>query len=240
MLKFCLTIDCEGYTMFRQGNPEYTLLQNFKFYINNLIKNFRYNERGFWIFYNEIKKQKFPCTFMLVGRLFRPVEDLEFVEWGYHTYNHLPLIFLSNENIEKETENIFNVESITAPMWRVEEIRDPSRIFNILKKQRYKNTVYHGKNKGVKSFFRKSIRKPEKRFGIKCVYVSNYFEGNWNRKRIIEIKRDILRNLNKEGVYLLSTHDFTHKNSKNLKEIISFVKKLEDRGKIKAVRLKDV
>jgi len=238
-MKFCMSVDCEGYTMFKQGNPEYGLWQNFKFMINKLIKDFRYSRNGFWNFYKEIKKQEFPCTFMLTGNLFRPVEELDFVEWGYHTYNHRALIFLADKEVEKGVENIYKVKSITCPMWRVEEVSNPSRIFKILKKAGYENTVYHGVNKGVKSFFKKQIRKPENRFGINCVYVSNYFEGNWSRKRIREVKKDILRNLDKEGVYLLTTHDFTHKNVRNLKEIIRFVKKLESEGKIGAVKLED-
>jgi len=239
MLKFCLTVDCEGLISFKQGNPEWGVIGNFKFFINKAIKNFRYNKKGFWLFYNEIKKQEFPCTFMLVGKLFKPVENLEFVEWGYHTFNHVPLNLISDADVERETENIYNAESITVPMWRVEDIENPERIFKILKQNGYKNTVYHGKTKGKKTFYKKSVRKPENRFGIGCVYVSNYFEGNWNKRKINSVKKDILSNLDKDAVYLLTTHDFTHKNTKNLKEVVNFIRKLENQDKIKIINLKD-
>jgi len=237
MLKFCLTVDCEGLISFKQGNPEWGIWGNFKFCINKSIKNFRYNKNGFWLFYNEIKNKKFPCTFMLVGKLFKPVEYLDFIEWGYHTYNHVPLNLISNENIEKEVRNIYNVQSITTPMWRVEDVENPERIFNILKKSGYENTVYHGRVKKEKTFYKKFVKKPEIRFGIKCVHVSNYFEGNWNKEKINKVKKDILKNINKDAVYLLTTHDFTHRNLRNLKEIIRFVNKLEKIGKIKIVNL---
>ena len=240
MLKFCMTVDCEGYTMLKQGNPEYGLWGNIKFFINNLIKDFRYNRRGFWVFYDEIKKQKFPCTFMLVGKLFKPVENLNFVEWGYHTYNHLPLNLVSDETVKREVENIYKVKSITCPMWRVEDIKNPARIFNFLKKEGYKNTVYHGKCKGIRTFCKKGIRKPEKRFGINCIYVSNYFEGNWNKNKLSKVKKDILKNLDRDGVYLLTTHDFTHKTIKNLKGIIDVVRQLEEEKKIKVVKLEEI
>jgi peptidoglycan/xylan/chitin deacetylase (PgdA/CDA1 family) len=176
---------------------------------------------------------------MLVGNLFKPIEDLEFVEWGYHTYNHLPLIFLSEKRVLEEVKNRYELKSITAPMWRIEDTKDPSRIFNILKKEGYKNTVFHGVNKGIRSFFHKEVRTPENKFGIKCVHVSNYFEGNWNKKKINEVKRDILKNLDTEGVYLLTTHDFTHKNTNNLKELIYFVRRLEKEKRLNIVKLNE-
>ena len=112
MLKFCLTVDCERLIMFKQGNPEYNRFQRMKFFVNNLIKNFRYNKNGFELFYKEIKNNEFPCTFMLTGGLFKPLEDFNFVEWGYHTYNHLPLTLLSNERVEREVENIYDLKII--------------------------------------------------------------------------------------------------------------------------------
>jgi peptidoglycan/xylan/chitin deacetylase (PgdA/CDA1 family) len=239
MLKFCLTVDTENFISFRQGNPEWNKWGWFKFRINNLLKNFRYNKNGFFVFYEEIKRQKFPCTFMLVGKLFKPIDRLDFVEWGYHTYNHLPLNLISDESVEKEVSNTYRMNSITCPMWRVEDVGNPARIFEILKKEGYKNTVYHGFCDKEKTLYTKSVRNPEKRFGIKCVYVSNYLEGNFGNGKIEEVKNDILNNLDRDGVYLLTSHDFTHRNVKNLREIIRFVRKLEGEGKIEIVTLDD-
>jgi len=239
MLKFCLTLDCERFTSFSQGNPGWNNWQRLKGRVNNLIKNFRCNLNGFELVYGEIKRQRFPCTFMLVGRLFKPIDDLEFVEWGYHTKNHLPLTLLSDSVGEGEVENIYSVESITCPMWMVEDRKDPSRIFKILKKNGYENTVYHGPSSGVNCFHELSVRPPEIKSGIKCIHVSNWFEGHWPKWRIENIKRDIIKNLNKDAVYLLSSHDFTHKNLRNLKSIMGFVRNLEREGLVKIVRLKN-
>tara|TARA_Y100000034_G_C6806357_1_gene362102 strand:- start:249 stop:782 length:534 start_codon:yes stop_codon:yes gene_type:complete len=176
---------------------------------------------------------------MLVGKLFSPLENLDFIEYGYHTFNHLPLTLISDERIEKEVENIYKVKSITPPLWMVEDIKNPSRVFNILKKQGYQNIVYKGKDDGTKCFHKLSIKNPEKRFGIKCVFLSNYFEGNSFKGHILKLKKQILKNLNQDVVYLLTTHDFTHKNLKNLKTIIYFIRKLEKENKLKNVNLKN-
>lgn len=240
MLKFCLSIDCEGFTSFKQRNPEWGAWSNFKFLINNSIKNFRYNKNGFYLVYNEIKKQEFTSTFMLLGNLFKPQENTPFIEWGYHTLNHTALNLAPDNIVDRETKNIYNVRSITAPMWRVEDVNNPERIFKILKKNGFRNTVYHGKTDGIKTLYEKAVRNPENRFGIKCVYVSNYFEGNYKIDRINGIKKDILNNLGKNAVYLLTTHDFTHRNNRNLVEIINFVKNLEKQNKIKVVNLNGV
>jgi len=240
MLKFCLSIDCERFISFKQGNPEWSKFQKIKGRINNLIKNLRYNKNGFELVFNEIEKQGFKSNFMIVGRLFKP-KDSKFIEWGYHSLDHLPLTLLSNEKIEEQVKNIYDLVSFTPPMWRVEDLKnpDPGRIFRLLKKEGYKYIVYMGINQGIKSFYNKKITKPIKKYGLKCIYVSNYLEGNFSKRQIKNIKKEILRNLDKDTVYLLSTHDFTHRNIKKLREIINFVKRLEKDKKIKIINLKD-
>ncbi|MFA7707431.1 MAG: hypothetical protein WCX73_00615 [Candidatus Pacearchaeota archaeon] len=240
MLKFCLTVDCERFISFKQGNPEWGEFQKIKGRINNLIKSLRYNKKGFELVFNEIERQNFKSNFMIVGKLFRPAPS-KVIEWGYHTLGHLPLTLLSNEEIEKQVKNIYGLVSFTPPMWRVEDLNnpDPGRIFRELKKQRYKSIVYMGVNQGIKSLYNKKIISPERRYGLKCVYVSNYLEGNSSKKHIKDIKKEIINNLNKDAVYLLSTHDFTYRNIKNLREIVIFVKRLEKDKKLKIITLKD-
>ena len=54
MLKVVLTIDCERFISFKQGNPRWNKIEKFKGSINNLIKKFRYNEKGFEVVFNTI------------------------------------------------------------------------------------------------------------------------------------------------------------------------------------------
>jgi len=239
MLKFCLTVDCEGVETLKQISPRWNTIDKIKGKINYALRNIRYNKDGFKLVYNEIKNQKFPCTFMLVGKKYKPIEKLSFIEWGYHSLNHLPLTLISKEKLENEVKNIYNVKSFTAPLWMIEDISNPLRVFKVLKKNKYKFVVYKGKDDGIKHFHKLEITKPEIKYGIKLVHLSNCFEGNSSKEHIEKIKMEILENINKDAVYLLSTHDFTHKNNKNLRIIISFIKHLQTQGKIKAIKLSE-
>jgi len=237
MLKFCLTVDCEGFEALKQVSPRWDNINKIKGKINYAIRNIRYNPNGFNLVYNELKKQKFPCTLMLVGKKYKPLEKLSFIEYGYHSLNHLPLTLISNEKLENEVKNIYNVKSFTAPLWMTEDINNPLKVFRALKKNRYKFVVYKGKDDGIRHFHKLSIEKPEIKYGIKLIHLSNCFEGNSSKEHIDNIKIEILNSLNKNAIYLLSTHDFAHKNTRNLEIIISFIKHLEAQGKIKAIKL---
>ncbi len=240
MLKVVLTIDCEKFTSFKQGNPRWNKLEKLKGKINNLLKNFRYNKDGFEIVYNTLVNEKFPSTLMIVGNLFSPIKSPKFIEWGYHTLNHLPLTLVNDEVLKKEVKNKYDLKSITAPMWMIEDRKNPLRIFKILKKQKYTHCVYRGENRGIEHFHYNAVKKPIKKNGITCVHVSNFLEGNFSKKKIVKIKEDIIKHLEEEKIYLLTTHDFSYRNNKNLLEIVRFLKKLEKNKKIKIIRLKDI
>lgn len=240
MLKVVLTVDCEKFISFKQGNPRWNKVEKLKGRLNNFLKNFRYNKKGFEIVYNTLVDEKFPATLMIVGNAFKPRKSPKFIEFGYHTLNHLPLTLISDEKLKKEIENKYNLKSITAPMWMIDDKKNPERIFKNLKKEGYTHCVYRGENNGITHFHYNSIKKPVKKNGIICVHVSNFLEGNFSKKKIIEIKKNILKHLNEEKVYLLTTHDFTHRDNTNLLEIVKFLKKLEKEEKIKIMRLKDI
>jgi len=223
-----------------QTNPRWGWFEKIKGKVNWLIRNFRYNENGFELVYNTFIREEFPATLMIVGKLFHPIESPEFIEWGSHTINHLPLTLTSDEKLEKETENAHKLKSFVAPMWMIEDVRNPERIFKVLKKKGFSHCVYRGKNKGAQHFHYNAVKKPVKKTGVTCVHVSDWFEGNWSKRRINEIKTRILSQINEEKVYLLTTHDFSHRNNKNLLNIIRFLKRLEKEKKIKLMGLKDI
>ena len=239
MLKFCLVVDTERFISFKQGNPRWNSLEKFKGRINNLIKNFRYNEMGFGIFYNTVLEQKFPVTFMLVGSLFKQIKSPNFVEWGYHTYNHIPLTLVHDDIVKRQIKNIYKAESFSPPLWMVKDSKNPERIFNFLEKEKYKNIIYKGVDYGLKHKHHFSIQKPEKIGKLRLVHVSNTFEGNSSKKHIINLIREIKNNIEKDAVYCLCTHDFTHKNNRNLLKLISFLKLLEKNKKIKIINVKN-
>jgi|GEM_PF-3260409 hypothetical protein len=240
MLKVCVVVDVEGFISFKQGNPAWDSWQRFLGRINNLIKCFRYNKKGFEEIYNLVIKKRFPVTFMLVGSLFAPAKKSpKFIDWGYHTLNHKPLTLISDAELGAETKNIYNAKSFSAPMWMIEDTKNPDRIFNALKKGGYRIIVYRGKNEGIKNTHESRISKPIAKYGIACVYTSNWFDGE-RQYKIKEIIKEIIQNCEKETVYCITTHDFSNKNMGNFEILIDKLKKMEQNGMIKIVNMRQL
>src|SRR3989338_139765 len=116
MLKVCFVIDCEGFVSFSQVNPMWNSLDKIKAKVNNLFKNFRYDGRGFYKIHDVVVREKFPVSLMLVGSIFKPVSKENFIDYGYHGYNHKPLNFISDSELEKEVKNINNAVSFSPPI----------------------------------------------------------------------------------------------------------------------------
>lgn len=239
-LKFCLIVDVEDFISFRQINPRWGSFEKLKGKLNSYIKNFRYNKNGFDLIYNIIKQYKFPINLMIVGSLFKPKDNENYIEWGYHTYNHLSLTLADDETIKREIKNIYSCKSFNAPLWMIEDLKNPDRIFNLLKKEGYRTCIYRGPDKGITHFHRYKIIKPINKCGIKCIHVSNHVEGNSTKSHLESVKKEILNHLNHNAIYCLTTHDFTHKNTDNLEEILEFVLNLKKENKLDIVKLSDI
>lgn len=240
MLKVCLVFDCEGFISFKQGNPRWNLFEKLKGKVNSSIKGMRYNREGFRLVYSTILEEKFPATFMLVGSLFKPEKKHDFVEYGYHTLNHTPLTLVSNEIIEKETRNIFNAKSFSPPLWMVEDIKEPGRVFKLIEKQGYRNVIYRGLDNGLEHEHHFEISPAKKRGKLRLIHVSNWVEGNSKASHVNKVLREVYENSNKNAVYCITSHDFTHKNNKNLIMLIKSLRKLEKEGKIKIIKVGEI
>ena len=57
---------------------------------------------------------------------------------------------------------------------------------------------------------------------------------------MVNLFEEINRNLDKTAIYCLCTHDFTHKNNRNLLMLINFLRKLETNKKLKITNVKNV
>lgn len=238
MLKVCLVFDCEGFISFKQGNPRWNFYERIKGRINSLIKNLRYNKEGYRLIKDFIIRENFPATFMLVGKLFRPEKNG--IEYGYHSLNHIPLTLANNDIVKRETKNIFRARSFSPPLWMVEDIKNPGRIFKILEQQEYKNIIYRGKDSGIKHWHHFDIKKPEKRGKLKLIHVSNWVEGNSKLSHVYNVLKEIESNKDKDAVYCITSHDFTHKNLKNLRLLTSRLEKMGKDGKIKIMKVGDI
>jgi len=240
-LKFCLVIDVEGFSMFNSFHPRWNSFEKLKFKINYFLRKIRYDERGFYKIYNLVLEEKFPISFMLVGSKFKPLSNEDFIDWGYHTLDHKKLTLLNLKELKKQIKNIYKSESFSAPMWFIENVKFPKKIYNLLKKEKYKITLFRGMDSEImnKQHFCK-ILPIRQSGGIKIVHTSNTFDGSSKIAKMKEIKKQIKNNLKNPGVYCLQSHDFSHKSMKNLIEIIHFVKILEKQNKLKIVNLRDL
>lgn len=237
MLRVCVVVDAEEFISFRQGNPSWNAWQKFKGRINNLIKGIRYDNNGFEKIYELAVKERFPASFMLVGSLFKPKPNApKFIDFGYHTLNHKPLTLISDSEMQQEIRNIYNAASFSAPMWMIEDAGNPARIFEALKKQGYAITVYRGTNDGEEKMHSSRVSKPSERYGIKCIYHSNWFDGE-RKHKIQEILKEIMQNSEKDAVYCITTHDFSNKNMKNFEFLIKKLKEMQQKGMIKLTNL---
>ncbi|MBS3090580.1 hypothetical protein J4433_02295 [Candidatus Pacearchaeota archaeon] len=239
MLKVCVVVDVENFISFKQGNPSWNSWQKLKGRINNLIKDFRYDKNGFEKIYKLAEKEKFPISFMLVGSLFQPEKSQKFIDFGYHTLSHKPLTLISDAELKEEVKNIYNAKSFSAPMWMIEDSENPSRIFEALKKQKYKITVYRGANNGISNRHENRISKPITKYGIQCVYTSNWFDGE-RKQKIREILREIMQSSERDAVYCITTHDFSNKNMKNFKFLVKKLKEMQKKGMINIVNMKQL
>ena len=240
MLKVCLVFDCEGFTSFKQGNPRWNLFEKLKGKVNSSIKGWRYNKDGFRLVYSTILEEKFPATFMLVGKLFKPGKNHNFIEYGYHTLNHLPLTLSDSKTIEKETKNIFNAKSFSPPLWMVEDKKYPDRVFKILEKQGYKAVIYRGLDNGLEHEHHFEISSAKKRGKLKLIHVSNWVEGNSSSSHVKMVLAEIEKNSGKDAVYCITSHDFSHKSARNLKYLIHELKRMEKQGEIKIIKAGEI
>lgn len=240
MLKVCMVVDAEDFLSFKQGNPSWNSWQKFKGRINSLIKYIRYDKKGFERIYNLVTRERFPTSFMLVGSLFKPVQGSPgFIDWGYHTLNHKPLTLISDSELKEEVKNIHKATSFSAPMWMIEDAKNPGRVFKELKKQGYKITIYRGQSKGISNIHESRISKPIIKHGMTCVYTTDWFHSE-TRKRIGKIIREIASNAERDAVYCITTHDFSNKSLKNFEFLIKKLKEMESKGMIKIKNLAQI
>lgn len=242
MLKVCVVVDVEGFISLRQANPMWGSWEKIKSKMNYLLRNLRYDKNSYYKMYDLVVKYKFPISFMLVGSSFKPLKKEGFIDFGYHSLNHKPLTLINDKELEKEVKNIFNAVSFSPPIWLIEDVKNPQRIFRALNKESYKITTYRGKVRGIipeAKSIKKGIFKPIKKYGMKAVYVSNAFSGE-SITDIKKILREIKANCKKNAVYCVTTHDFSNKNTKNFEYLIKELIEMEKNKMIMIKNLREI
>jgi|SRR3989344_816611 len=239
MLKVCLVFDCEKFISFKQGNPRWSKFEKLKGRINSLIKSFRYNKKGFDIVYNTLIEENFPAALMIVGSLYKPNRNHKFIEFGYHTLNHIPLTLADDNVVKKEIKNIYNLKSFSPPLWMVEDISNRNRVFKLLEKEEYKSVIYRGLDNGIEHEHHFEVSKPKIREGLKLIHVSNWIEGSYNKEKVEKIIKNIKNNLEKDAIYCITSHDFTYKKNTSLIILINKLKAMEKAGEVKIMTISE-
>lgn len=173
---------------------------------------------------------------------------VSYFDLGLHAFSHEALTLEDNETINScikaavKSALSCGVKPISfgAPFNMLEDINDPKKVYSAIKKNRLKIVRYAGKEDGFSQMHEAGIKKPFKKYGLKLIQVSHYFEGNSSKDLIKKILSEINNSIGKDVVYCLCTHDFTHKNTENLGIIIKKVLELEKQRKIKIVNMKQL
>lgn len=157
-------------------------------------------------------------------------------KFGLHGFAHEALTLEPKETISAIIKSGIaaankigvNITSFASPFELIEDESDPNKIFDVLKENKIKRVFYSGTDIGLIKKRHFDIRKPIIKNGLEKIWISNYFEGTSSKNHIKKIINEIYRNRNKDAVYCLVTHDFTHKNQKNINLILSAIKKIQN------------
>jgi hypothetical protein len=209
---------CNGYPHFKEQKPQnewyHNKIGNDWYYWDK--KGGNYKTRPGYFFGDILEKEKSNPLFT----------------FGLHSFTHESLTLESKETISSIIESGIlaakklgiNINCFACPFEMTSDEKDPQRIFDILRKNKIKNVFHAGKDNGLKIKRSFSTDLPKKEAGLTKLWISNYFEGTSNDSHIQSIIKQIERNRDKDAVFCLGTHDFTHKNSKNLTKIIRYLK----------------
>lgn len=172
----------------------------------------------------------FPGRYL--GDIIEKEKNNKLFEFGIHAFSHEAMTLESSEVVDSiissavKSANSLGIKpkSCALPFELTSDIKDPERIFNSLRKNGLKKVFYAGQDDGLKILRRMSIEKPVIDKGLEKIRISNYFEGTSKKEHIKTIMRTILKNKDLDAVYCLVTHDYTHKNTKNIEAILKFLK----------------
>ena len=168
-----------------------------------------------------------------------------YFDLGLHAFSHESLTLESEEVVNAiimsavKAARTSGVKAVSfgAPFNMVEDVNDPRKVYVALKKNGIKIVRYAGKEDGLKQMHETGIKNVFNKYGMKVLQVSHYFEGTSSLLLVKKILTEIKDSIGKDVVYCLCTHDFTHKNVKNLQIILKTVKRLEKEGKIELVNM---
>lgn len=248
---FKLFVDVEGDFYYKIPSPHFSQLDRIKWRLNKIRgRLYRYpnpTRNGFINIINVLKKYNCPATFCICGHLYlkgnnpglyfgdiiEKIKNNKNFKFGLHGFSHEALTLERKEDVDKIIKQGIEaakkievkIESFGAPFEMIEDVSDKNKVFDVLKKYKIKEAQYAGKDDGLKILRKFKIEKPINRNGIKLFWISNYLEGTSSLNHVKKIIQDIKANKDKNKVYVLSLHDFTFRNNKNLEIVLRSLSK---------------
>jgi len=167
-----------------------------------------------------------------LGDILEKERNNKLFEFGIHAFSHEAMTLESPETIDsiissaiKSANSIgISPKSCAFPFEMTSDVNDPERVFNSVRKHGLKKVFYSGQDDGLKIKRYMDIKNPINENGLEKIWISSYFEGTSSKRYMKKIMREILKNREKDATYCLVTHDYTHKNTLNLKAILKFLK----------------
>ena len=169
----------------------------------------------------------------LLGHIIEKEKDNPLFKFGLHAFSHEALTLERKEVIDSIIGAGVNaalllgikIESFAAPFELTEDVNDPQKVYDALKKWNIPEVIYSGVDDGLKIKRYFNITNVIKENQLEKVWISNYIEGTSSKKHVDQIIADIWANKDKDAVYTLVMHDFTHKDTKKLERVIQFIQK---------------
>lgn len=228
---------CNGWPHFNEKKPKATWF-------------FRKN----WYYWDPASDyKKFPGLYL--GDFIEKEMKNSLFDLGIHNFSHECLPFETKEIAESiidssiKSANLLGVKPISyCPPFNINS--ENSYLLRILRKKGIKILRYLGEEKTEKDKFKtklyaRKFAKPFKKQGLVFVWDTNYFDGTSSEEHMHSILRDIKKKLlekdSDKKVYCLHCHDFTFRNSKNLRILFINLLKIKNSGeKIEFINMKNI
>ena len=174
---------------------------------------------------------------LYLGDVIRKEKKNRLFDFGLHAFSHEALTLESEKSIHSfvragvaaAKQCGVKITSFACPFEMTEDAQDPEKVARVLARNKistlFQSHLRHaGISPGDSLKKRYALQKPVTKGNVKRIYLSEYVEGTSSRKHLKKIMGEILAHRQKDAVYCLGTHDFTHKNTKNLDILFTFLK----------------
>jgi peptidoglycan/xylan/chitin deacetylase (PgdA/CDA1 family) len=229
-MRMAICVDTETQKYFTPA-PQFNLKDKLLWEANKL-RRYRYAEglEGFKNLITVLGTYGIPATFFMMEslknqiRITNPLFDI-----GSHGYSHKPLTLLPDEELAIEIGKCTGT-SFGAPSNMIEDTNNQDRVINLLKRRGFKIIRWVGIENGLQQNHQDGVAELFKRHGILAVRGSKYFEGTSDEKYMTDLLNYIYAQkenppkLPDKRIFVLSTHDFTHKDPTTIDYLIRVLK----------------